>query len=78
VLEPTILGKRNRREPRNRLEFATLLTVQSDWGANEGQTGSGDGSGLALLAHTAGNRCRQVCDHLDADSVGGTSITFYE
>jgi hypothetical protein len=32
VLEPTILGKHNRREPRNRLEFATLLTVQSDWG----------------------------------------------
>jgi hypothetical protein len=28
MLEPSILGKHNRREPRSRLEFATLLTVR--------------------------------------------------
>jgi hypothetical protein len=28
MLEPSILGKHNQREPRSRLEFATLLTVR--------------------------------------------------
>ena len=48
------------------------------WGSNEGQAGIGMALGMALLAHTAGNRCRPVCNHIDADSVSGTSITLYQ
>ena len=76
MLEPSILGKHNRREPRSRLEFATLLTVRGAGDLMKTKLALGVTPGLALLTHTAGNRCRQVCNHLDADSVGGTSNYF--
>jgi hypothetical protein len=72
MLEPSILGKHNRREQRNRLEFATLLTVQRGGGHMKAKLALGMSPGLALLTHTAGHRCRQVCNHVAADSVGGT------
>ncbi len=78
MLEPSILGRHNRREPRNRLEFPTLLTVQRPGHQMKAKLALGMALRLALLAHTAGNRRRQVCHHLDADSIGGTSITLYE
>ena len=76
MLELSILGKHNRREPRNQLEFATLLTVRRAGDLMKAKLALGVAPGLALLTHTAGNRCRQVCNHLDADSVGGTSNYF--
>jgi hypothetical protein len=66
-LEPLILGKHNRREQRNRLEFATLLTVRRAGDLMEAKLALGVAPGLALPTHTAGNRCRQVCNRLDAD-----------
>jgi len=76
MLEPSILGKHNRRDPRNWLEFATLLTVPRAVDLMKAKMALRVAPRLALLTHAAGNRCRQVCNHLDADSVGGTSNYF--
>ena len=76
MLEPSILGKHNRREPHSRLDFATLLTVRGAGGLMKAKLALGVAPGFALLTHTAGNRYRQVCNHLDAGSVGGTSNYF--
>ena len=56
MLEPSILGKHNRSEPRSRLEFATLLTVRGAGDLMKTKLALGVAPGLALLTHTAGNR----------------------
>ena len=55
MLEPSILGTHNLREPRSRLEFATLLTVQRAEDQMKAKLALGMALGLALLTHIAGN-----------------------
>jgi hypothetical protein len=52
MLEPSILGKHNRREPHSRLEFATLLTVPGDGDPMKAKLALGVAPGFALLTHT--------------------------